>query len=168
MKVELRELSMNDGREIFDMIKEIGPGENGYENGGYEVEYKDFNQYLKDRIDMSEGKNLKPQFVPQTTYWLFIDDFPVGIGKLRHYLNDNLRILGGHIGYTIRPSKRQRGYGTIILKELLKKAKEIGIDEVLITCREDNTASKKVIQKNGLGLMKIENKRCYWTKRLIK
>jgi predicted acetyltransferase len=44
---------------------------------------------------MSEGINLEPQYVPQTTYWLYIDGKPVGYGKLRHYLNESLLIMEG-------------------------------------------------------------------------
>lgn len=30
MLVELKEASITDGRELFEMIAEIGPGENGF------------------------------------------------------------------------------------------------------------------------------------------
>lgn len=164
MGIELRELSLKDGKEIFDMIQEIGPGENGYVNGDYDMDYEEFPQYLEKRYNMGKGINLEPHLVPQTMYWLFIDDSPVGIGKLRDYLNDNLKRIGGHIGYTIRPNERRNGYGKIILLELLKKAKEKGIDEVLITCREDNAASRKVIKNNGCELVEIREGECYWRK----
>ncbi|MCX7709725.1 MAG: GNAT family N-acetyltransferase [Clostridia bacterium] len=166
MIIELKELSMDDGKDIFDMIKEIGPGENGYTNTGYDMDYQSFSGYLQMNSDMAKGINLQPQFVPQTMYWLFVDKKPVGAGKLRDHLNDNLKKNGGHIGYTIRPSERGKGYGVLILRELLKKAKEKGIEEVLITCRESNIASRKVIEHNGCELVEINNQQCYWRKRL--
>ena len=121
MHVELRELALTDGREIFDMIKEVGPGENNFQNGGYGMEYADFPAYLERHVFFARGIDIPPQYVPQTMYWLYVDGRPVGIGKLRHYLNDNLRIHGGHIGYTIRTTARGKGYGTLILRELLKQ-----------------------------------------------
>lgn len=129
MIVELRELSLDDGMDVFEMLQEVGPGENGFRNSGHDLDYGDFLEYLKNEVDMSEGKGIDlVRYVPQTRYWLIVDGRPVGVGKLRHYLNDYLRTLGGHIGYSIRPSERGKGYGNLILEELLKKARERGID----------------------------------------
>src|SRR5690242_12786970 len=122
MYIELRELSQNDGNDILEMIREIGPGENGFMNDGYEMNETGFKDYLYQNINMSRGIDIQPQWVPQTKYWLLIDGYPVGLGKLRHYLNNNLRKIGGHIGYCIRPTARGKGYGNTILYELLKKA----------------------------------------------
>lgn len=164
MHVELRELALTDGREIFDMIKEIGPGENGFENGGHALEFADFPAYLARHVFFARGIDIPPQYVPQTMYWLYVDGSPVGIGKLRHYLNDNLRMRGGHIGYTIRPTARGCGYGTLILRELLEQATEKGIPEVLITCEETNTLSRKVLAANGCELFEIRDGCCFWRK----
>lgn len=165
MLVDLKELTITDGKDIFDMIKEIGPGENGYVNGGYNITYKEFPSYLKNHFETSKGINLEPLHVPQTMYWLFIDGRAVGIGKLRHYLNENLKKAGGHIGYTIRPTERGKGYGKIMLSELLKKAKEKQIAEVLLTCNENNIASRKVIEYNRGELENIFAGKCkYWIK----
>jgi predicted acetyltransferase len=85
---------------------------------------------------------------------------PVGIGKLRRRLNAHLMAIGGHIGYAIRPSERGKGYGNLILAELLKRAWKIGIREVLITCRENNLRSRKVIEHNGGILAGISDGGC--------
>ena len=161
-KVELRELSMDDGHEILEMLKEIGPGENGFINDAYEVSALEFKGYLAKKVDISRGIDPEPQWVPQTTYWLYADDQPIGYGKLRHYLNDNLRKIGGHIGYCIRPTARGKGYGNVILKEMLKKAKEKNIPRALLTCEETNDASRGVIEHNGGMLERIEDAECYY------
>ncbi|MCD4817877.1 MAG: GNAT family N-acetyltransferase [Candidatus Cloacimonetes bacterium] len=62
---------------------------------------------------------------------------------------DKLRIEGGHIGYGIRPSARNQGYGTKILELALKKVSEIGIKKVLVTCDKQNIHSARIILKNG-------------------
>lgn len=165
MKVELRKLTKNDGREIYDMIQEIGPGENGFGNCGYNITFEQFHEYLNRNINFSEGIGLDEKYVPQTIYWLIVNDKPVGIGKLRHYLNDNLKIVGGHIGYSIRPSERKNGYGNLILKEILKEAQKMNINEVLLTCDDINIPSRKVIEKNNGVLESMENGECkYWIK----
>lgn len=163
MLIELKELSQQDGIEILDMIKEIGPGENGFMNSGYDMGYGDFPKYLEENANYAKGINLPEGYVPQNIYWLFADSRPVGIGKLRHYLNDFLREHGGHIGYCIRPSERGKGYGKTILREVLKEAKEKGISEALLVCDETNTPSRKVIEANGGCLEEIRDGECkYW------
>ncbi len=167
MIVELIELTMNnDGVDVFDMLKEIGPGENGYVNDGCAIQIDELPAYLKKCDNMSKAIDLAPHIVPQTTFWLYIDCALVGVGELRHYLNENLKIRGGNISYTIRPSQRGKGYGTVILQELLKKAKDKDIEKILITCSENNLASRKVIEKNGCILASINNGECSYRKTL--
>ena len=61
-----------------------------------------------------------------------------------------LRQYGGHIGYSVKPSKRKQGIATRMLKDFLKICKdEYHLKQVLITCNENNVASRKVIIKNG-------------------
>ena len=87
--------------------------------------------------------------MPQTTYWLIDNDEFIGRVSIRHTLTESLLKEGGHIGYDIRPSKRNMGYGKRILELSLPKAKELEIDKVLVTCNETNTGSKKIIEANG-------------------
>ena len=56
---------------------------------------------------------------------------------------------GGHIGYSIRPSYRRRGYGHRILQLALEKCGDLGMERVLVTCDEDNAASRRIIEANG-------------------
>lgn len=95
------------------------------------------------------GINLKPNRVAQTTYWLVDGDKFIGEIGIRHELNDNLLNYGGHIGYCIRYSCWGMGYGTKMLSLALEKAKEMGLNKVLITCNNDNYASAKVIENNN-------------------
>lgn len=163
MLIELMEASLSDGRDIFEMIMEIGPGENGFVNNGFDLAYSEFPDFIRDRIALSKGYNLLPNYVPQTNYWLLIDSYPVGVGKLRHSLNDQLRKSGGHIGYSIRPSERGKGFGKIFLAELLKKAADLRIDKVMLTCEPNNVASRKVIEANKGILSGIGDGKCnYW------
>ncbi len=97
----------------------------------------------------AEGKYLPTGYVPNTFYWLVEGEHFIGWLDIRHRLNDNLLKIGGHIGYAIRPSGRQKGYGSEILRLGLEKAKELGITRGLLTCNGDNCASIKIIEKNG-------------------
>ena len=61
----------------------------------------------------------------------------------------------GHVGYSVVPWKRGRGYATRALALLLPDARKEGLEFVEITTDADNIASRKVIEANGGTL--IEN-----------
>lgn len=125
--------------------------------------------------DNKVGKNLPSGYVASSHYWLVdetIDEF-IGEINIRHNLNERLLNYGGHIGYGIICGKWNKGYGTLMLKLGLEKAKQLGLDKVLITCDDDNYGSIGVIENNG-GILEnkvrnvINNKevitRRYWIK----
>ncbi len=98
---------------------------------------------------MRMGEGLPKGYVPESVMWLVDGDEFIGEASIRHELNDFLLQVGGHIGYLIRPSKRQQGYGKQILKLSLEKTKKMGIKKVLLTCDETNIGSYKIIEANG-------------------
>jgi predicted acetyltransferase len=109
----------------------------------------DFATFVQRLLDDDDPSKLSPHLVPQTNFWLVEGDEFIGRASLRHTLNDKLRLIGGHIGYEIRPSRRQQGYGTATLGLVLLKARERGLARVLITCDFDNTASRRIIEQHG-------------------
>ena len=112
-----------------------------------------FEKYENYRLE----RNLKPDRVGSDYYWL-VDaerDYFIGEITIRHKLNDVLILRGGHIGYVIRYNEWGKGYGTLMLKLALDKAKERGLDKVLITCNDSNTASARVMEKNGCVLENV-------------
>ena len=98
-----------------------------------------------------QERNLKPNRVGADYYWLVDDerDYFIGEITIRHRLTDELFLRGGHIGYVIRSEEWGKGYGTLMLKLALEKARELGLEKVLITCNDDNLASARVMEKNG-------------------
>jgi predicted acetyltransferase len=89
-------------------------------------------------------------FVPHTTFWLVRNDERVlAVSNLRHRLTPKLEKEGGHIGYGVRPSERQKGYGTRLLGETLVAAKARGISRALLTCAKTNLGSVQIILRNG-------------------
>ena len=106
-----------------------------------------YEEYLIALNERAQGKN---PWVPSSHYFLVNDENQiVGMIDIRHELNEFLRTIGGHIGYGIRPSERNKGYASFLLKQGLAKCKDLQLTEVLITCNVDNIGSTKVILNNG-------------------
>jgi predicted acetyltransferase len=130
---------------------------------------ENFPDFIDRLRGMEEPCRVEAGFVPQSVFWLVDDDTYVGCLSLRHALTDELRRMGGHIGYDIRPTFRRRGYGTRTLALGLDEARRIGLERVLLTCDKDNLASRRVIERNG-GVLEDEVivpsedgiKRRYW------
>jgi predicted acetyltransferase len=64
----------------------------------------------------------------------------------------------GHVGYSVVPWKRQRGYATRALQLLLPRARAEGLAYVELTTDADNLASRRVIEANGGRLVERFNK----------
>lgn len=112
-----------------------------------------FDKYVQELSDHREGKSLESGWVPHTQFWIIEDEKFVGLIDLRHRINDPLEKFGGHIGYEIRPSERKKGLASWALEKVIPYAKLKMLNEVLITCDDNNIASIKIIEKSG-GVLK--------------
>lgn len=94
-----------------------------------------------------------PEGRVQATQFLTVrvsDGRLVGMLQVRHTLNDYLRQFAGHIGYSVRPSERRKGYAKEQLRQTLVWCREkLGLPRVLITCLDNNEASRRTIQSQG-------------------
>ncbi|MDO5511242.1 GNAT family N-acetyltransferase [Corynebacterium sp.] len=100
--------------------------------------------------DVPEG------LVADTNLWMVEDNEYLGAIQLRHSINSPaLAELFGHIGYGVRPSARGRGLARQALREVLTVAHGLGLQRVLLCCREDNGASISVIRACGGVLERI-------------
>lgn len=149
MQYILNNLSINDGKDIYDMLQELPTNENGFINSVYGKSYEEYKEWLIRHEKMSKGIDLEDWMVPQNTYWFYVDAKPVGMASIRHRLTDTLRQAGGHCGYSIRPNERGKGYGTVLLGLLIEEAKRLNIKRLLLTIQNQNTASIKVALKKG-------------------
>ena len=163
MRVLLKDIDAQKDVLLYDFYQKIPADECGFKNDAYGLSPQEFAGYLQKKQNSSQGINLKPNRVPSTEYILYIDDNPVGIGRVRHYLTEELLKHAGHISFAILPEFRGLHYAAILLALLLEKARTLKLNKVLLTCNENNVGSYKTIEKNGGKLEKIENKeRFYW------
>ena len=120
----------------------------GYSSMQKYTNYEEWLQKLENDLDF---ENIKPGRVPASTYFLLrkSDNKILGIINIRYELNEYLANYGGNIGYSIRPTERRKGYGKKQLILGLEKCSEIPLEKVLITCRENNRKSARVIEGCG-------------------
>ena len=148
--LELKKLSVDDGFDVYKMLQEIPSEENGLLNKANGLTFDEYKEWLIAKQRDAEQKGIVDGWkVPSTTFWLYVDGIPVGFGSIRHFLTEALGQTGGQIGYGIAPQFRGNGYGNEILRLLLKKADEIGLEKVLVTVDLDNIASQAVALANG-------------------
>ncbi|SFB99230.1 GNAT family N-acetyltransferase [Streptomyces aidingensis] len=101
------------------------------------------------RADVLEETPRPRGHVPCTTLWWTEDGEWLGRLAIRHRLNRLMLEFAGHIGYDVRPSARRRGHGTAMLRAALPAAHRMGIEAVLVTCDDDNDASRRIIEHCG-------------------
>ena len=106
---------------------------------------------------------LRPDRVHSTNYWIVEGEEFLGYLAVRHRLNDFLLELGGHIGFSVRPSRRGEGHATRALVLALDEARRLGVERALVTCDDDNLPSRLTIEHAG-GVFEDqrEDKLRYW------
>lgn len=97
-----------------------------------------------------EAGDCAPPKVPATTRFAIDDDGEIlAVYNARHTLNDRLRVFGGHVGYSVRPSARGKGVATRMLRHAMEDLRARGATSLLITCDPTNVGSARVIEKCG-------------------
>lgn len=155
--MQIREVKKEDENQIKEMYNEymnskLIPGIDRFE-GIRDFEKLDkisFEEWIENLEKNKDEKQLSAEDSTHTLY-LAIDDNEkiVGAIALRWKEIPVLMRSGGFIGYSIRPSKRGEGYATKMLQLALEELKNMNKEKILITCKDFNIASKKVIEKNG-------------------
>ncbi len=97
----------------------------------------------------SRGELLPDGWRPCTTLFLEHDGALLGVVNLRHDLDSNLLEFGGHVGFSVRPSRRREGHATRLLGAALERARALGIDRALVTCAPDNAGSIGAVRRHG-------------------
>lgn len=156
--MKLREANKNDEKELFKIYEEYinskpipgirtFEGVRDFENLGK----MNFKEWLNDLENNKYEENLPKDYSTHTFYLAENDEGRiVGAIGLRWKEVPVLITYGGFIGYSVRPTERGKGYASEMLRQGIQKFKENDSkrEKILITCKDFNLPSKKVIEKN--------------------
>ena len=142
--IEMKEEALNYRQEHFDNGEKIINGSELFDI------IESYEEWLQAIINNTNIETVNPNWVLTDTFFAVIENTNeiVGIIDFRHTLNDFL-INFGHCGYSVRPSKRNKGYATEMLKNIIDIAKKIGMSELQLSVERTNIPSIRTIVKNG-------------------
>ena len=123
--------------------------------GGLDRYLNDYEGWLQ-KLANDEVQEPTDKRVPALTHFLVreSDNRIVGMHNIRLATNDLVKDKFGHIGYSIRPTERQKGYNKINLYLALEVCQKYNLDEVIMYCYKDNLGSKKTILALGGKLVR--------------
>jgi predicted acetyltransferase len=153
--IELIEPREGMGPALAEYIDEFRAAGEPFWQDQRQAVCEDYEGYLRRLRDNAAGRNLPPGRVSDSHFWLVRGRRILGTIRIRHELTGELTVLGGHIGYDVRPCERGKGHATRMLALALAEARRLGLRRALLTCSKANAASAAVIRRNG-GLLENE------------
>lgn len=160
----LRRPSQTDKEAVLEMMAEFEREQSAHDGGFWNPDNFVYEEWLEENLQEEAGLNIPENWVPAIQLVSFDEaGHALGFLNLRLRLNDYLLEKGGHIGYSIRPSEREKGYAKESLRQGLQVAKDKNIHRALVTCSIKNPASRAVILANGGHLEDIRHEtERYW------
>ena len=154
----LRRPTLADKETVLEMMAEFKKYQSPHDGGFWDTENFSYEEWLKSNQNQEMGINLTEGWVPTIQLVAFsVKGRAIGLHNLRLRLSNFLLEEGGHIGYSIRPSERGKGYAKETLRQGLQIAKEKNIKKALVTCSVNNPASRAVILANGGLIEDVRN-----------
>ncbi|VTY34030.1 Acetyltransferase (GNAT) domain protein [Streptococcus parasanguinis] len=156
--MKLRRPTLADKEAILNMMTEFEETRSAHDGGFWDADDFVYEEWLESNRDMEMGLGIPEGWVPAVQLVAFArDGQAVGFLNFRLCLSAYLLEEGGHIGYSIRPSERGKGYAKEALRQGLQVAKEKNIKRALVTCSTENPASRAVILANGGQFEDVRN-----------
>lgn len=149
-RIVLTPMAPGRDQEFAAMLEEFrAAGETHVYMGYMAIAWQGYGAYYELLSRMKPGGYPQPEIVPMDSYFIEADGCMLGEIYIRHRLTPWLEKIGGHVGYKVRPSCRNRGVASAALRLALARLAELGVTSALVTCNTTNAASARVIEKCG-------------------
>lgn len=141
--IQLKEKALAYRKEHFDA------GENIINGSELLDKIENYEEWLLAVKNNADESTVSPDWVLTDTFFAINEeDEIVGIIDLRHTLNEFLKDFG-NCGYSVKPSERNKGYATEMLRLILLRAHACGLKTLHLSVEKNNYPSIKTIIKNG-------------------
>lgn len=153
MNLHFEEFKKDKYKDYIDMYKEFIKYNSDLVPDILEIKCnseEDYSKVLNEIENRLIGKHEDIDWYFDGYYYLVYDDNElVGLGCIRNNLTPKGYDIWGNIAYGVRPTKRNKGYGTQIAKMLVEEARKMNIEEIILCHYESNEISPIIFKKIG-------------------
>ena len=144
--------SIDRKKDAIEYIEEFNKYGSEVQGAGCLQRYLDNYEGWLDFLENDKRIIPSEEDVPTETFFLVreSDNKIVGMTNIRTGMNKDWSTWRGHIGFSIRPTERRKGYNKINLYLALEKCQEFRIENAILTCKEDNIGSYKTMESFGI------------------
>ena len=137
--------------DAIDYIREFHEYQSDINGSGGLDRFTDDYEGWLEKLELDRARIPNEEKVPARTFFLVreTDRRIVGMINIRLCLNERLSRFGGHMGYSIRPTERGKGYNKVNLYLGLKFCHTHGIDKVFLDADLNNPASWRTMEALG-------------------
>jgi RimJ/RimL family protein N-acetyltransferase len=153
----LRKLDADMGEAEWEMFRAIPAEEIGWENPAHHMNYDEwrkwFDKYINGEWTEKRHAEHRNQTFTQISYIMYLEDYPIGLFKLKPRKIDRVSDDWAEIAYVIRPVCRGKNLGTKIIELGIAEAKKIGMSELEANVNRHNVPSWRAVEKCGFRLV---------------
>ena len=162
MNIWLKELSIDDGKEFFDLLMNLTNDNSIYNRlipDDFSIE--EYESFKRTRLKLKNDSDLPEFITPASTYWIMNDNIPIGYGIIRHRLSFNQK--GGHLGICLK-KEYQTNEIRIIVSNLMSDIayNDLDINEIVYVVNEDNEKNKQIVHEIGGVLIYKKDNNCFY------
>ena len=154
----LRKLDADMGRAEYDMYRAIPAEEIGWENPAHHMTFAKWREYLQDLIGDEFREKVHPEHenltYSETSYIMYLEDYPIGLIKLKPRKNGGELDGWAEVSYVIRPVCRGTGLATTMLNLLKVEAQKRGVATLAAFANRHNVASWRTLEKCNFQLVR--------------